>query len=64
MHGQDESIKLLWWGIFLQHQQKNDEGCSILNKENRSQNISLCDSTAYGHWGRATSFDSYSLSSV
>ena len=53
------------------HQQKNGEGrvvvdniregCSLQNKEKRSQNRSLWDFTADGHWGRATVFDSYSL---
>ena len=55
-------------------QQKNDkdrvavhnvrERCGMQNEKNRSQDKSLWDSAADGHWGRATVVYSYSLSSV
>ena len=56
------------------HQQENDkdrvavhnvrETCGIQNEKNRSQDRTLLDSAAEGHWGRATVVYSYSLSSV
>ena len=55
-------------------QQKNDkdrvavhnvrERCGMQNEKNRSQDKSLWDSAADGHWGRATVVYSYNLSSV
>ena len=77
LHGQNEFINLLWRGRFLQlnviskrvmkdrvafHNIR--ERCGIENEENRSQDGSLWDSAADGHWGRATVVYNYSLSFV
>ena len=77
LHGLNEFINLLWRGRFLQlsviskrvmkdrvafHNIR--ERCGIENEENRSQDGSLWDSAADGHWGRATVVYSYSFSSV
>ena len=77
LHGQNEFINLLWRGRFLQlsvisKRVMTDrvaayeirERCGIQNEENRSQDRSMWDSAADGHWGRATVVYSYSLSSV
>ena len=65
--GLDEFSKLLWRGRCLQlkivsKRMVKDgvvadnirEGCGIQTKEGRSQNRSLWDSIADGHWGRAS----------
>ena len=77
LHGLNEFINLLLRGRFLQlsviskrvmmdrvavHNIR-DSGV-LQNEENRSQDRSLWDSAADGHWGRATVVYSYSLSSV
>ena len=77
LHELNEFINLLWRGIFLQlsvisNRVMKDrlavhnirERCGIQNEENRSQDKSLWDSAADGHWGRATVVYSYNLSSV
>ena len=75
--GLDEFVKLLWWGIFLQLKIVSKrvvkdgavvddiiEECCIQNKENRSWNRSLLDSTTDEILGRASDFVSYSLSNI
>ena len=77
LHGLNEFINLFCTGRFLQlsvisKRMMKDrvavhnirERCGIQNEENRSLDRSLWDSTADGHWGRATVVYSYSLSSV
>ena len=74
LHGLNELINLLWRGRFLQlsvisKRMMKDrvavhnirERCGIQNEENRSLDRSLWDSTADGHWGRATVVYSHSL---
>ena len=76
LHGLNEFINLLWRGRFLhlsvisKRMMKDRvavdnirERCGIENEENRSQDGSLWDSAADGHWGRATVVYSYSLRS-
>ena len=68
------AVLLFWRGRFLQlsvisKRMMKDrvavnnirERCGIQNEENRSLDRSLWDSTADGHWGRATVVYSYSL---
>ena len=77
LRGLNEFINLLWRGRFLRlsvisKRVMKDrvvvnnirESGVLQNEENRSQDRSLWDSAAEGHWGRATVVYSYSLSSV